>query len=284
MTEPRAMESSIPPARKRALIIPREHGAWGLLLVPLFSGIAAGVRSAQRIWLSVVFTVAALSLFWLRTPVESLLGTSPLTAQGPNERKLALKAAVLLAVVFGACLAALLWEGQNLKLLLIGAVATVAFLLQNILRRLGRGTRMASQVAGAFGLTAAAPAAYYIASGRLDGRALALWLANCLFAGNQIHFVQLRIHAARAAGFSERFSQARTFFVAQALLLPVLGAAAFFHLVPFLLPLAFAPVVVRGTVWFFQKPKPLNLKSVGWSEMRQGVIFGILVAMAFILS
>jgi hypothetical protein len=278
------MESSIPPARKRALIIPREHGAWGLLLVPLITGIAAGISSAQRIWPALIFTLAALSLFWLRTPVESLLGISLLTAQGPNERKLALKAAVLLAVVFSACLAGLLWGGQNLKLLLIGAVATVAFLLQNLLRRLGRGTRMASQVAGALGLTAAAPAAYYIASGRLDGRALALWLANCLFAGNQIHFVQLRIHAARAAGFSERFSQAQAFFFAQALLLPFLSAAAYFRLVPLLLPVAFFPAVVRGTLWFFQKPEPLNLKSVGWSEMKQGLIFGTLVAMAFILS
>jgi len=32
--------------RTRALIVPREHGAWGLLLVPLFTGVVQGlVRS-----------------------------------------------------------------------------------------------------------------------------------------------------------------------------------------------------------------------------------------------
>ena len=31
--------------RTRALIVPREHGAWGLLLVPLFTGVVAGFAS-----------------------------------------------------------------------------------------------------------------------------------------------------------------------------------------------------------------------------------------------
>ena len=35
-------------ARMRALIVPREHGAWGLLLVPLFTGVVAGIASEHR--------------------------------------------------------------------------------------------------------------------------------------------------------------------------------------------------------------------------------------------
>lgn len=58
---------------------------------------------------------------------------------------------------------------------------------------------MAAQLMGVIGLTCAAPSAYYIGAGRLNERALVLWAANWAFAGNQIHFVQLRIHAARAA-------------------------------------------------------------------------------------
>ena len=47
--------------RTRALIIPREHGAWGLLLVPLFTGVAAGISSTQTVWPLFLFTVAALT-------------------------------------------------------------------------------------------------------------------------------------------------------------------------------------------------------------------------------
>jgi hypothetical protein len=45
--------------RTRALIVPREHGAWGLLLVPLFTGVVAGFASEHRIWPLLMFTVAA---------------------------------------------------------------------------------------------------------------------------------------------------------------------------------------------------------------------------------
>ena len=60
-------------ARIRALVIPREHGAWGLLLVPLFTGVVAGYASEHRIWPLLLFTMAALSLFWLRTPSKASL-------------------------------------------------------------------------------------------------------------------------------------------------------------------------------------------------------------------
>ena len=40
-------------ARRWALIVPREHGAWGLLLVPLFTGVAAAVALALLLSLRV---------------------------------------------------------------------------------------------------------------------------------------------------------------------------------------------------------------------------------------
>jgi hypothetical protein len=86
-------------ARRRALIVPREHGAWGLLLVPLFTGVAAGFAAAHRAWPLLVFIVATLSLFWLRTPLESLVGTGVVTAHTSGERWTALIASVCLGAV-----------------------------------------------------------------------------------------------------------------------------------------------------------------------------------------
>jgi len=45
-------------------------------------------------------------------------------------------------------------------------------------------------------MAATAPAAYYAVTGILGADTSFLWGANLLFAINQIHFVQLRIHAA----------------------------------------------------------------------------------------
>ncbi|HZQ55340.1 MAG TPA: YwiC-like family protein [Bryobacteraceae bacterium] len=264
--------------------MPREHGAWGLLLVPLFTGVVVGFASARHSWPLVLFTIAAICLFWMRTPLEALLGTGVIVARTLQERRNALLAAVALALVSAICLAGLMWQGRHLKLLLIGAIAALAFVLQVVLRRLGRETRMAAQVIGAVGLTSTAAAAYYLGAGRLDSRGLALWAMNWLFSWNQIHFVQLRIHAARAGSVSQKFQRGRFFFLAQVLLFAGLIGASFARIVPSLVILAFAPALVRGTQWFFSESKPLDVKRLGWSEMGQGIAFGILLTIVFIFS
>lgn len=276
-------ESGAQKARARALIIPREHGAWGLLLVPLFTGVVASFASPHHTWPLVLFTGAALFMFWLRTPVESLLGSGLITVQNPREKRAAVAATIVLAAASVGCLIGLMWPGRNLKLLLVGLVAASSFVIQAVLRKLGRDTRMASQLAGAVALTSTAPAAYYVGTGTLDARAFVLWLMNWLFAWNQIHFVQLSIHAARAATLSEKFIRGKVFFVAQTLVLAGLVFASLRRLVPPLVILAFLPIVVRGTWWFFRGPKPLDIKALGWSEMTQGAVFGILLSLAFLL-
>jgi len=270
--------------RRRALIVPREHGAWGLLLVPLFTGVVAGFASGHRIWPLLLFTVAALSLFWLRTPVESLMGIGSLTANTKEERRTALVTSVLLATVATACLTDLMWKGQDSQLLLLGGATAFALLVQSVLRSRDRGWRMAAQMVGSIGLTCTAPAAYYIGTGRLSERAFILWAANWIFAGNQIHFVQLRIHSARASNFAQKFARGRLFLLAQPVFFAALVIASFWRVLPPLVIVAFVPALIRGTLWFFRKPEPLDVRSLGWSEMKHGVVFGVLLAVAFVYS
>jgi hypothetical protein len=232
--------------------------------------------------LVLTFIAAALSLFWLRTPVESLIGAGSMTARTSRERWTAIIASILLAVVSAVCLTGLMWRGRNLELLILGAATSTAFAVQTVLRKLGRSTRTLAQLVGAIGLTCTAPAAYYIGTGRIDRRALLLWTANWIFAGNQIHFVQMRIHAGRAATFSDKLARGRLFFLAQPVLLAALVILSIWKAIPALMIVAFVPALVRGAQWFFGKPEPLDVKSLGWSEMKQGVVFGILLAMSLI--
>jgi hypothetical protein len=266
--------------RIRALVVPREHGAWGLLFVPLLTGAITGLASAPHVWPTLWFALAALVLFWLRTPLESLIGSGPMVARTSEERTIAFLAASLLTVVFAACLVTVMWGGHNLELLSIGAFSAMAFIIQTFLRRSRRNLRMPSQLVGTLGLTATVPAAYYVASGRMEVHALILWLANWFFAANQIHFVQLRIHACRARTLREKLTEGKPFLAGQALLLCVLGAALSMHLIEPIVAFAFAPALFRGTRWFFQAPEALNIKNLGWSEMRQGVAFGVLLTLA----
>jgi hypothetical protein len=176
---------------------------------------------------------------------------------------------------------ALFWGGQNRALFPMGAVVTLGFMIQAALKKMSRRLRMAAQVVGAIGLTATAPAAYIVAAGRFDSVAGALWLANWLFAGDQIHFVQLRIHAARVEGIALKLRRGLAFLAGQVCLAAALIVAASFGFLPWLALLAFAPVLFRGVAWFLRSAQPLAVRRLGWSELAHAVAFGALLVAAF---
>jgi 4-hydroxybenzoate polyprenyltransferase len=122
-------------------------------------------------------------------------------AQTLEQSRTLRSAITLFAGVATVALAALLWAGRNADLWPLGAAAAGAFIGQAVLKKLGRQTRMLSEMVGTIGLIASAPAAYYVITGECNTTAWMLWLANILFAGDQIHYVQPRIHTAKIQGF-----------------------------------------------------------------------------------
>ena len=270
-------------SRLKAMIVPREHGAWGMLLVPLVIGAVVAVRSGIDFAALAMFLVAALSLFWLRTPVEAWLGTSAIKAQSPSERSAVARASLALAAVTAVAVATLFISGYSRGLLTIGAVAAVAFAAQAAVKKMGRRGRMPAQIVGAIGLTSTAAGAYYVATGKLDRIAVALWLANWMFAGDQVHFVQVRIHSSRAASVNEKLRQGYAFLAGQFVLLAVVVVLCWLNVFPKLVVFAFVPVLLRGTLWFLRGRQPLDVHKLGFSELAQALIFGTLLCVVFLL-
>jgi hypothetical protein len=259
--------------RRRALILPREHGAWGLLLVPMITGAGVAFRESNHILPILLLLTAALALFWLRTPVESLLGTSPMRAQTRDERREVAIVIAGLAAVAALTLGTLLWAGRNPGLWLLGTAAAAAFLGQSLLKKLGRRARMLSEIVGTIGLTLSAPAAYYVMSGKFGSTAWMLWVANVLFAGDQIHYVQFRIHTARVEGLRAKLSRGWSFALGQAVMTSAITIACLCGLMPTLASLAFAPLLFRGWYYFIQDPKPLVVRRLGWTELAHAIAF-----------
>lgn len=270
--------------RRRALILPREHGAWGLLLVPMVTGAGVAFHQASHIFPLILLLTAALALFWLRTPLESLLGTSAMRAQTLEESHTLRSAIVLLAGIAAVALAVLLWAGKNAELWPLGAGAGVAFIAQAVLKKLGRRTRMLSEMVGTVGLTAAAPAAYYVITGEFTETAWMLWLANILFAGDQIHYVQLRIHTTKIQGFRAKLAHGWAFAVGQALMTAIITLACIARLMPPIASLAFAPLLFRGWFYFVQDATPLVVRRLGWSELKHATVFCVLLIATFVLA
>jgi 4-hydroxybenzoate polyprenyltransferase len=282
-----AEESAMEKARRernRALIVPREHGAWGLLLVPMVTAAGVAFRQSTNVFPFVLLLTAALALFWLRTPLESLLGISAMRAETKEERSSVAFVVFYLAIVAMLASSMLLWAGHNPLLWLIGAAAGVAFVAQAMLRKLGRRTRMLSEIVGTIGLTASAPAVYYVITGKFGIPAWMLWLANLTFAGNQIHYVQIRIHTAKLVGVHAKLARAWTFGVGQFAMAAVLALTCWLGWMPWLVLPAFVPLLLRGFYYFVQKPAPLRVRRLGWNELAQAIVFCGLFITTFALS
>ncbi len=270
--------------RNRALIVPREHGAWGLLLVPMVTAAGIAFRQSGNVFPFVLLLTAALALFWLRTPLESLLGISVMRAETKEERSSVAFVVGYLAVIAALALAMLLWAGRNPLLWFIGAGAGIAFVGQALLRRMGRRTRMLSEVVGTIGLTASAPAAFYVITGKFGATGWMLWLANLIFAGNQIHYVQIRIHTAKVIGTLAKLARAWTFAVGQLVMAALLALTCQLGWMPWIALLAFVPLLLRGWYYFIQKPAPLMVRRLGWNELAQAVAFCVIFIATFALA
>jgi len=284
--------------RARSLILPREHGAWGLLLGPMVTGAGVAFRESTHVVPAVLLLLATLAVFWLRTPVESLLGTSAMRAQTRGERRTVALAIACLGAVAAFALGALLWSWQNPLLWLIGAAAGTAFVAQALLKlawqrppRLSSGRpaskqavqrlRMLSEIIGTIGLTASAPAAYYLITGKFGVTAWVVWVAVLIFAGDQIHYVQLRIHTVRIEGLRAKLRHGWAFAAGQFLMTAALTMACLLGLIPPIASIAFSPILFRGWLYFIQKPAPLAIRKLGWSELTHAAAFCVLFIATF---
>jgi hypothetical protein len=262
-------------SRGRAFFLPREHGAWGMLLVPLVTGAVAGHPSGERIIWIFIFAAVALGLFCLRTPVEAGLEISALRPQNDAERRLIHYSIYCYASFVVLPLAVLILWARAYGLLLLGAAAAIVFLLQAILKQLGRETRMNAQMTGAIALSSTSAGAYYLATGHFGLAGAIIWVVNWLFATDQIHFVQLRIHSARAMTTLGKFLEGKSFLVHQAVTLFLLGLIWRAGWLPGFILAAFGPLWVRGFAWFLESPRPFRVHRLGASELLYAIIFGI---------
>jgi hypothetical protein len=269
--------------RIRALTFPREHGAWGLLLIPLVTGAVMGIPQGHGAANLVLFITAALSIFWLRTPVESYFGMGLMRIGNAEERAAVLRSIAILSPVVAFSVGALLWNAANLPLLMLGCIGGTAFAVQSALKLFGRKFRMISQAIGSIGLTSTAAGAYFAVTGRLDERAFAIWFACWLFAGDQIHYVQLRLRNSKLEGTGKRFEAARGFLLGQVIMMAVVGASIRLEILPVFTIVAFVPVVMRGFLWVIDKRTGLELTKLGFSELGQSLAFGALLCFAYYL-
>ena len=175
------------PARRPAsgksewLCLPREHGAWGMLLFPFVSGALLAGNMTPAILPALL---AAVAVFVARAPIVILLRKRP---EAPAARRTLWLAAAVLAV----CGTWLLFVVPAAWLAFLGATGSLLVVVHVRAVIRGRQHAVPLQLAGAAGLTLSGALAYLSGGRQPDMILLLLWLAQTVHYTGSV----LKIHA-----------------------------------------------------------------------------------------
>jgi hypothetical protein len=234
---------------------PREHGAWGILLVPFATavGVARDWNLPAALLLVSVLCFYVARTSWLKRQWKWM--------------------ALFLAGSVLAAAPLLRWW----KLWWLPVFAMVA----GILASRPTGRTVAEQLAGMAGLTLTAPAAWYVLTGRLDATAWWLWLLNLIYFAGGIFYVRMHLDTAilkRPTGtMAERLAAGRanvSYHLGAAMLVLALAAAG---KVTWQVTMAFAPMVARALGGTVRLTPVLRIKRLGWTEVAHSVLFAVLL-------
>ena len=256
------------------LKIPKEHGAWAMLYVPLAIGALVAWSAPLRLLL------LALSVTFFFIARESLLiwWRSRSRGQQNDQAQRFMLSYLALAGIFGAPLL-VVYQLYWFFALALGALMLLAINARQAVRHQDR--TIGGEMMAIAGLTLTAPAAYYAASGTFDAGALSLWALCALYFASSVFYVKLRVSAINPRSNEARRQSWRrcaffhAFLLTSLLILSVTGSMNLFALA------AFSPVLVRS-FWHLARPvRRINLRSVGWLEIVYSVVFLIFTALTF---
>lgn len=231
--------------------LPREHGAWGILLIPFVSA-----TTVAGIWnLPVTLLLGSVLCFYLAR-------TSWL--KGDMKWTLTLLAGSIILAVVLISVWSLWW------LPVFGAAG-----LAGAMRKTSHGLNMQLFAVACMTLTAAA--AWYAATGAIDRMAWSLWLLNTLYFTGGVFHVKMRVAAAalkrplNTIGGRWRLGVRNLLY--HTAVLVVLIALSLINWWPAGVAMAFVPAWARAVQGAATMSPTLKIRRLGWSEVAHSVVF-----------
>jgi len=265
---PLAAGSSVIRRRWVAPPLPREHGVWAWLLLPLVAGGAAAGSVNPPLLL---LTIGSLAAYVVRSPLEMAL-------RQPAQRRAHLAWAGLYAIVALLALAPLLLYYNRWGLMPLGAMGAAIALPVLLSRRLRYRWRAQGELLVVAGLSLLAPIAYHAATGDFDARAAALWLPPALYGAGSIFYVRM-LFEHRRSGAGTRGAIVPYLAVAWV----AIGVGALSGLLPALTPVAFLPATLKIALALARRTAVDNVRRTGIGEVAHAGLFATLLVVAFAL-
>ena len=259
----------------RAMLkLPREHGAWAMLYVPMVTGLLVARAFPLRVLL---FVLSATFLFIAR---ESSVVWWRSHRRGEH-RVESLQRLMVYLVLGGLSIAPLVFIDRLYLLVPLGlaALLLLAFNAEQAAKREDR--KIFAEILAIAGLTMTAPAAYYVARGEWQAPAFWLWLLSAFFFISSVFYVRLRVNlisSRRQGEFKRAWRRCASYHAVLLVSLSLLTASdrlSFFALA------AFGPAITRAC-WSLVKPgRQLNLKRLGLLEIVYSVVFLTFITLTF---
>lgn len=280
----------LPPLKSNFVpMLPDDHGAYAMLLIPLVIWLVLGaVQGIAASFLSVLafplLTLALLAAFFVHAPLEVI--ARPNVNAAARQRAQTWLAIYLLILAF--CGFSLLVAWQRWGLLWLVIPASIPLGIDLISRRWRKQRSLGVRLPGIAGLVLSAPAAYYVATGKLDSLALVLWVVNFVYFGSTLFYVRIWFEAKRLEK-TRKPGQARIpGWLMQITLLYHLGGALLVTglvvvgFVPWTVFLAFAPLTAKLRMSLRRPPTYISIKKVGQFEFAQSFVFALLLIVSLI--
>ena len=261
-------------------LIPKEHGAWAILFIPMFT--VALVLDAMRIEF-LFLTLSTLFYFLCYLPAQTMLRHYLLQKQPADK----LQPATLWFFVYfsiGSFFAFLILKNGFEYLWIIGGINLCCFLAQFVLERTFQKS-LASDLISTAGLTTTSIAAYYVITSAIDGDAIRLYILNFLFFGSNVLYVYTKIRATSLK--QERLSMTDKFTIVRLLIiyhLLVIGIVVYFvsvYYTPLLTMLSFAPMTLHAIVGVIKLEKKVQFQRLGFLLLVQSILFSIILGTTF---
>ncbi len=263
-------------APHRTLVIPREHGAWFMLLLSLVIGAgAAGSFGLPSVLLSLSAAALFSSLYSLGEGTKKASKGRETGREASSALIYFLLALVLISPLFFAYR---LWPLLSLGLLVVPFFGFYLYLMFRRKHRTAWG-----EMVNIAGISFPAAASYYVAAGALTSTSLLLWLLTFLYSGGSVFYVRLKVKqkVPYSAGFSQRLIAGKDLLIYLLFLFATLLVLAAAGLIPAIAVAAYLPLALKCLSGIFYSRGTASLKKIGLMEAGYTAIFAVLLLITF---
>ncbi len=251
----------------RKLVMPVEHGGWGILLEPIVLGLVAAPSRG-----GFLVALAAVAAFFARQPLKIALVDRTRGKSYPRTR-VALATALLIALA-GAAAFALAVAVAGWALAIPLAVAAPLALVQIVYDARNDSRRLLPELSGAIAMSGVV-ASIALADGAALAAAAALWAVMLGRAIPAILYIRARV-------LGERTGAAFGPWPVASHLVALGGGIALYAsgIAPLVVPIAFAVLLARCAVGVSPLRKAASARRVGFTEIGYGTATILAIAIA----